>query len=331
MKFRKIFPVVLAVLLLALPLAGCAGGKDKADDVTIRVGGLAGPTSIGLVKLMEDNEAGKAANKYEFSVDTSPDVLTPKLVQGNLDIAALPANLASVLYNNTDGRIQLLAINTLGMLYILTKNTAINTVSDLAGKNHIRLGQGRNPEFSLRYILSENGLDPDNDVNIEWKSEHSEVVAALSSNESGIALLPQPFITIAQNTLPDLDIALDLTEEWNKVGDGTEMLTGVLVVRREFAEAHPTALAAFLDEYAASTEFVNKNISDAAQLVGKFNIFNAAIAEAAIPHCNITFIGGLDMKPLMEGYLSVLYNQKPASVGGRLPDDDFYYVAEVSD
>ena len=328
MKFRKIFPVVLAVLLLALPLYG--GRQDKADDATIRVGGLAGPTSIRLVKLMEDN-GPQGRQQIRILGRYLPDVLTPKLVQGNLDIAALPANLASVLYNNTDGRIQLLAINTLGMLYILTKNTAINTVSDLAGKTIYASGKGATPEFSLRYILSENGLDPDNDVNIEWKSEHSEVVAALSSNESGIALLPQPFITIAQNTLPDLDIALDLTEEWNKVGDGTEMLTGVLVVRREFAEAHPTALAAFLDEYAASTEFVNKNISDAAQLVGKFNIFNAAIAEAAIPHCNITFIGGLDMKPLMEGYLSVLYNQKPASVGGRLPDDDFYYVAEVSD
>ena len=280
---------------------------------------------------MEDNEAGKTANKYEFTVDASPDVLTPKLVQGNLDMAAVPANLASVLYNNTDGKIQLLAINTLGVLYILTKNTTINSVAELKNKTIYASGKGATPEFSLRYILSENGINPDSDVNIEWKSEHSEVVAALTSNESGIALLPQPFVTIARNTLPDLVVALDLTEEWNKIGDGTEMLTGVLVVRREFAEAHPTALAAFLDEYAASTKYANENVSAAAQLVGKFDIFNAAIAEAAIPHCNITFIGGLDMKPLMEGYLKVLYDQKPASVGGKLPGDDFYYVAKDSD
>jgi NitT/TauT family transport system substrate-binding protein len=332
MKLHKTISAILAALLISLPIAGCAGDKGgKVDDVTIRIGGLAGPTSIGLVKLMEDNEAGKTTNKYEFSVDASPDVITPKLVQGNLDIAAVPANLASVLYNNTDGKIQLLAINTLGVLYILTRNVQINSVADLRGKTIYASGKGATPEFSLRYILSENGIYPDKDVTIEWKSEHSEVVAALSTAGSGIAMLPQPFVTIARNTLSDLVVALDLTEEWNKIGGGTEMLTGVLVVRREFAEAHPAALAAFLDEYAASTEYVNKNVSEAAQLVGKFNIFNAAVAEAAIPHCNITFIGGENMKPLMEGYLKVLYDQKPASVGGKLPGDDFYYVSKVSD
>ncbi len=340
MNFKKSTAILLVFLFTLTLFAGCTTGNGNdtvattvtagettvlKDDVTIRIGGLAGPTSIGLVKVMEDNEAGTAANKYEFTVAAAPDMLTPQIIQGKLDIAAVPANLASVLYNNTDGKIQLLAINTLGVIYILTKNTTVTSVSDLKGRTIYASVKGSTTEYSLRYILAENGIDPDRDVNIEWKSEHAEVVAALSTNESGIALLPQPFVTIAQNSVPGLAIALDLTAEWNKIGNGTEMITGVLVVRREFAEAHPAALAAFLTEYAASTEYVNSNVSASAQLVEKFNIFSASIAEKAIPYCNITYIGGADMKPLMEGYLSVLYTQKPASIGGKLPESDFYY------
>lgn len=346
MKLRNLTALFLSLLLALITITGCTAGKGDdvvntsktaattaistdstapKDDVTIRIGGLAGPTSIGLVKVMEDNEAGISANKYEFTVAASPDILTPQLVQGNLDIAAVPANLASVLYNNTDGKVQLLAINTLGVIYILSKNANITSVNDLKGKTIYASGKGATPEFSLRYILAQNGLDPDKDVTVEWKSEHSEIVATLNSLDSGIAMIPQPFVTIAQNSVAGLTVALDLTDEWNKVGGGTEMLTGVLVVRREFAEAHPTALAAFLTEYAASTEYVNNNVSAAAQLVEKFNIFSAAVAEKAIPYCNITFIGGTEMKPLMDGYLSVLLNQKPASIGGKLPGSDFYY------
>jgi NitT/TauT family transport system substrate-binding protein len=268
MNLKKSIAFLLVTLLTLTLFSGCASGKGNdivttpadstsaettalKDDVVIKIGGLAGPTSIGLVKVMEDNKAGISANKYEFTVAASPDILTPQLIQGNLDIAAVPANLASVLYNNTDGKIQLLAINTLGVIYILTKNTTITSVADLKGKTIYASGKGATPEYSLRYILTENGIDPDRDVNIEWKSEHAEVVAALKVNESGIAILPQPFVTIAQNTVPGLVIALDLTAEWNKIGKGTEMLTGVLVVRREFAEAHPAAHAAFLTEYAA--------------------------------------------------------------------------------
>lgn len=340
MNFKNSTAILLVFMLALTLFAGCTTGNGNntvattvtagettvlKDDVTIRIGGLAGPTSIGLVKVMEDNEAGTTANKYEFTVAASPDILTPQLIQGKLDIAAVPANLASVLYNNTDGKIQLLAINTLGVIYILTKNTTVTSVADLKGRTIYASGKGATPEYSLRYILTENGIDPDRDVNIEWKSEHAEVVAALNTNDSGIALLPQPFVTIAQNSVPGLVIALDLTAEWNKIGNGTEMLTGALVVRREFAEAHPIALAAFLTEYAASTEYVNSNVSASAQLVGKFNIFSASVAEKAIPYCNITYIGGADMKPLMDGYLAILFAQKPASIGGKLPESDFYY------
>lgn len=345
MRIKKLTAFFIAALLALSVLAGCAGGDKPADttkasltttasgaeteipeeDVTIRIGGMTGPTSMGLVKVMEDNSAGNASNKYEFTIAGTADELTPKLIQGELDIAAVPANLASVLYNNTKGKVQLLAINTLGVLYIVNKGESVASVADLKGKTVYSTGKGTTPEFTLRYILSENGIDPDRDVKIEYKSEAAEVVALIKQAGSGIAMLPQPYVTIAQSSVEGLNIALDMTEEWNRVNPETQMLTGTLVVRREFAEKYPQAIARFLEEYRASTEYVNTNVSDAAQLIEKFGIFKAAIAEGAIPYCNITFIAGPEMKPLMTGYLTVLFSQKPAAIGGDIPEDNFYY------
>lgn len=307
---------------------GAAGGTDEPikDDVTIRIGGLKGPTSIGLVKLMEDNEAGTSKNDYDFTVAGAADELTPKLIQGELDIAAVPSNLASVLYNNTEGAVQLLAINTLGVVYIAAKGVDITSVEQLRGQTIYATGKGSTPEYALRYVLQENGIDPDSDVTIEWKSEPTEVVALLQQSESGIAMLPQPYVTVAQTQVEGLGIALDLTEEWDKVSDGSMLVTGTLVVRKEFAQEHPEALKAFMEEYEASTEYANTNVADAAQLVEQFDLFKAAVAEKAIPYCNITFIAGEDMKEPMEGYLNVVYSQEAKAVGGAMPGDDFYYV-----
>ena len=237
----------------------------------------------------------------------------------------MPANLASVLYNNTEGAVQLLAINTLGVIYIVEKGETVNSIADLAGKTIYATGKGSTPEYALRYILSENGVDPDTDVTIEWKSEPTEVVSTLAAAESGVAMLPQPFVTVAQNSVEGLRVAIDLTEAWDALDNGSMLLTGVLIVRKDFAEEHPQAIADFLEEYQASTEYVNENIAEAAQLVEKFDIVQAAIAEKAIPYCNITYIAGTDMKEPMDGYLQVLFEQNADSVGGTLPGDDFYY------
>lgn len=308
---------------------GASGEQETSEDpVTIRIGGLKGPTSIGLVKLMEDDEAGVSANDYEFTVAGAADELTPKLVQGDLDIAAVPANLASVLYNNTEGAIQLLAINTLGVVYITAKGENISSVADLAGKTIYATGKGSTPEYALRFILSKNGIDPDADVTIEWKSEPTEIVTLLQESDSGIAMLPQPYATVAQTQVEGLTVVLDLTEEWSKVESDSLLITGTLVVNREFAENHPEALAAFMSEYKASTEYVNSNVPEAAQLVEKFGLFKAAIAEKAIPLCNITFISGGDMQEPMEGYLGVLFDQNAKSVGGAIPGSDFYYEVQ---
>lgn len=299
--------------------------SEPAERALMRIGGLKGPTSMGLVKVMEDNDAGTSANDYEFTIAGAPDELTPKLLQGELDVAAVPANLASVLYNNTEGAVQLLAINTLGVLYIVEKGETVSSIEDLRGQTIYATNKGATPEYALRYLLSQNGIDPDTDVTIEFKSEPTEVVAILSEAESGIAMLPQPYVTVAMGSVEGLRIALDLTAEWDALDNGSTLVTGVLVVRKEYAEQNPEAVAAFLDEYAASVAFVNDDNAAAAQLIEKFDIFKAAVAEKALPFCNITFISGADAAEILPGYLQVLYDQNPKSVGGALPGDDFYY------
>ena len=347
---KKFLSILLASLMLT-GLVGCGAGNhtetlpDTADTTanttadteaetdaapvlpdSIRVGGLKGPTSMGMVKLMEDNEAGTTENTYAFTIAASADELTPKFIQGEMDIIAVPANLASVLYNNTDGAAELLAVNTLGVIYIVEKGDSVNTVADLAGKTIYATGKGSTPEYALRYILSENGIDPDKDVTIEWKSEPTEVVGALSAAEEGIAMLPQPFVTVAQGSVEGLRVAIDLTEAWDALDNGSTLFTGVLVIRRDFAQTYPDAVKAFLAEYEASTAYINENVAEGAQLVEKYGIVKAAVAEKAIPYCNITYIAGEDMVAPMNGYLQVLFDQNPKSVGGAMPGEDFYYI-----
>lgn len=314
------------LVLVAMTIALFACADTEAEKETIRIAGLKGPTSIGLVKVMKDNADGKAANKYEFTIAGSADEITPKLNKGELDMAAIPANLASVLYNNTNGAIKVLAINTLGVLYIVEKGDTVKSVADLKGKTIYATGKGSTPEYTLRYILSKNGVDPDNDVTIEWQSEPTAVVPLLKANDNAIAMLPQPYVTVAQSNVEGLNITLNLTDEWGKIEGSGALVTGVLVARTEFLEKHPDAVKKMLNEYAASSEYVNANIDDAAALVEEFDIFKAAIAKKAIPYCNIKVITGNEMRTSLSSYLAVLFEQNAKAVGGKLPDDAFYYV-----
>jgi NitT/TauT family transport system substrate-binding protein len=345
---KKVLSVFLIALLI-LMLSGCqtpskdnatpsedaasavdeapseSGNEKESELVNIRIGGLKGPTSMGMVKLMEAAEKGEAANNYTFTISGSADEVTPKLIKGELDMAAVPANLAAVLYNNTDGEVRLLAVNTLGVIYIVEKGNEVQSFEDLKGKTIYATGKGSTPEYALRYLLSENGIDPDKDVKLEWKAEPTEVVALFSELESGVAMMPQPFVTVAQTQIEGLRIAIDLTEEWDKLDNGSDLITGVLVVRRDFAEKYPKQIDVFLDEYEKSTAYVNSNIPEAAKLVEKYGIVKAPIAEKAIPYCNIHFMDGDKMKTSMQGYLNVLFEQNPKSIGGKVPEDDFYY------
>ena len=334
-------------LVMCLSLAACGGTEQETteetpvvESVTVRVAALKGPTAMGMVKLMSDSDAAAESgeettgNTYDFTLAASADEVTPGLMQGELDIACVPANLASVLYNRTDGGIVTLAVNTLGVLYIVENGNSVQSMADLAGRTIAASGKGSTPEYALRYLLSENGIDPDTGVTIDWKSEHSECVAALASGAATIAMLPQPFVTVAQTQLPDLRVALDLTEEWDALDNGSALLTGVVVARADFVEEHPAAVEEFLTSYAESVEWVNANTAEAAELIGGYDIVDAAVAEKALPYCNIVCITGSEMKDMLSGYLQVLFDAAPASVGqdaetgeGGLPGDDFYYGA----
>ena len=343
--FKKTLSLTLA-LLLALSLTACGQKAEEPapeeapaqeepaqeapaeESVTTRIAALKGPTAMGLVKLMSDDPQSADGPLYDFTLAGAADEVTPSLIKGDLDMACVPANLASVLYNKTEGQIVTLAVNTLGVIYIVENGNAVQSMADLAGKTIVGAGKGSTPEYALRYLLTENGIDPDKDVTIDWKSEHAECVAALASGAATIALLPQPFVTVAQTKIEGLRMALDLTAEWDALDNGSGMITGVVVARKSFVEEHPAAVAAFLEDYAESVNWVNSNNAGAAQLISEYGIIEAApVAQKALPYCNIVCITGEEMGVKLSGYLQVLFEAEPTAVGGKLPGDDFYYNA----
>ncbi len=322
---KKILVLIMISAFALLSIVGCTSEPvEPTTPVDVSVVALKGPTAMGMVKFMDDAESGAiTSNNYAFSIETAIDVVTPMIVKGEVDIAAVPANVASVLFNNSNGAVEVLAINTLGVLYIAESGESINSIQDLAGKTIYASGKGATPEYALNQILAANGLT--DSVKIEWKSEQAEVVAALAAEENAIAMLPQPFATTAQAQNSDIRIALDLTEVWNESDIDGNLITGVVVVNSAFADANPEAVADFMKLYAESVEYVNTNLTEGAALVGKYGIVPEAIAAIAIPECNITYVDGDEMKEMLSGYLKVLYDQNPAAVGGALPTDAFYY------
>lgn len=349
MKLHQKFLSVTLTLLLLLSLAACGQKTDTpaapeaaapetaapepsdtpeappADPVQMRIAALKGPTAMGLVHLMSTPGAGR---DYEFTLAGAADEVTPALIKGDLDVACVPANLASVLYNKTEGGVVCLAVNTLGVLYIVENGEEIQSMADLRGKTIVSAGKGSTPEYGLRYLLRENGIDPDVDVTIDWKSEHSECVAALASGAASVAMLPQPFVTAAQGKIETLRTALDLTAEWDALDNGSAMITGVAVARRTFVEEHPEAVERFLQDYAGSVEWVNANPAEAGALIAEYGIVeSAALAEKALPRCNIVCLTGQEMLEKLSGYLQVLSEAAPEAVGGQLPRDGFYYGA----
>ena len=322
---KKKLAVFLAALLVATGLTACGQKEEVSSEpaVTAKVAALKGPTSMGMVKMMADQKDAKEKN-YEFTIGSSPDEIAPKFLKGEFDIVALPSNLASILYNKS----QVLAINTLGILYLMENGDTVKSVGDLKGRTIYSSGKGAVPEYAFNYILKANGLNPDTDLRIEYKSEHTEALAALLNDKSSLAVLPQPFATVASLKNKGLRPALDLTKEWDKASKNAKstMITGVVVVNKDFAAKYPEKIKKFMADYKASIDYTNTNVDDAAKLIEENNIVPAAVAKKAIPQCNITYIDGSDMKDKLSGYLQVLFEANPKSIGGKMPADDFYYV-----
>ncbi len=348
MKRFVLAPVLCLALLLAL-LAGCTGTQEPSESPsstpeetaqpspsaqpsqpageTVRLAVLKGPTGVGAAKLLSDNEAGQTVNHYEVTIAADPATeISPKLINGELDIAAVSTNLASTLYHKTEGGVQLLALNTLGVLYILEDGDSISSVADLAGRTVCATGQASNPEYVLNYLLRENGLEPGEDVTVEWKTS-DELTALAASGQADVCMLPVPAATAVQLQNPDMRTALDLTEVWNETTSDGVLTMGCIVVRTQFAQEHPEAVAAFLEEYDASIDFVSSDPEQAAPLVAQFGITaSEQIALAAIPDCSLVCITGDDMRDSIQGYYEVLYAADPTSIGGSIPDDAFYYL-----
>lgn len=351
---KKIVTMMMtAVMAATILLAGCGAGETASvtstetvssitstevsvmaddpiepdEDYIIRVGSLKGPTTIGLVNLMNwaDNQNGGAL--YDFTMATAADEITTALVKGELDIALIPANVASVLYNKTEGAVSVININTLGVLYMVTGRDDISEPSDLAGKTVYLTGKGTTPDYVLQFVLKENGLS--DSVTLEYKSEATEVAAILNENTDAIGLIPQPFVTATCAKNDALKVVMSMEEEWNKiVGDsGSRLVTGVTVARNDFIENHPDELAAFLKYHSESARVANEDLEQTARYTVEREIIAAeGIAKKAIPACNVVCIRNDEMKAALEGYLNVLYESNPASVGGNLPDENFYFI-----
>ncbi len=321
--------VLLLVFVLILgALTGC--GKER-PAANIRVGSLKGPTSMGILFLMDNAERGETENTYEFQMATGADELLPLMVKGELDIALVPANMAAVLYQKMEGGIAVIDINTLGVLNIVTGTSEVQSVADLKGRTIYLTGKGTTPEASLKFVLEANGLK-EADYTLEFKSEATEVAAILAENPDAVGLLPQPFVTAALMQNDALRTALDMNEEWIRVeserkGGSNGMVTGVTVVRKEFLEEHPEAVEAFLKEHALSVDGINGDAAAGAALaVAAGIVAKEPIAERAIPECHITCITGEDMKADLSAYLDVLAGFDESLVGGKVPEDDFYYI-----
>ena len=348
---KKILSLLLA-FSLALSLAACGGSASSAVSSTVvseaassvaseketaaplsateplRIAGLKGPTTMGLVNLLSMEQAGTAAMDYDLQLYGAADEIVPLLIKGELDMAAIPANLAATLYQKTSGGIQAVAVNTLGVLYVVEQGDTVHSMADLKGRTILSTGKGTTPEYVLRYLLTANGLDPDKDVDIQYYSEATEVTAQMATTQDAIAVLPQPYVTAAGLKDDTLRVALDLTAEWDKVAD-TQLITGVTVVRKAYAEKHPDVVAAFLADYAQSVNAANTDLEGTAALCEEQGVVaKAAIAKKALPNCNIVCLTGEELKADVSGYLQVLYDADPAAVGGTLPGEDFYWAAQ---
>ncbi len=334
---KKILSLLTAVILCAALCQPVLAGEDAAaaqnTETEVTVAAMQGPTGMGMAYLNKMSDEGTSEYKYDITYASSPDEITGELISGNIDIAAVPVNLASVLYNKTEGQILTAAVNTLGVLYIVENGDTVNSLADLAGKKVVASGKGSTPEYIFNYLLEKNGLT--DQVEVEYVAEHDEAVTALANGTADIILIPEPKVTAALSQIEGARIAVDITEEWNKVyadddaENAPQLVQGVIVVQKAFAEEHPEIVESFLNEYAQSVEYTNTNMEDASEIIASYGIVaKAAIALKALPNCHIVCLTGDEMKSAVTEMLTVLYEANPQSIGGTLNGDEMFYTAE---
>lgn len=334
----KKFSLLLVLMLVLSLFVGCSQEKTPVEStpveetqpkevkepVNVNIAGLKGPTSIGMINLIDEKALNSDKYNVEYIVESTPDALTGKIISGEIQISSLPTNLASVLYNKTGGALQIMALNTVGNLYIVGTDE-IASIKDLEGKTLGMSGKGVTPDFVMNYLLKQNGLE--NTVELDYALDHPTLAQTVIAEDTKVALLPQPFATQAMMKNNNVKILFDLNEEWKTTTNGESgIFTGCIVVNKEFAENNKEFVAEFLKQYEVSVNWVNENPADASVLVQKHEIMpSAALVEKAIPYCGITYKFAADEKEKINGFLKILFDSNPASVGGNLPGEDFYY------
>lgn len=337
MKHIRSLVSLLLALTLVLSLTACgtqANTEPEQPDDTpapaeVNLYVLSGPTGIGAMNLWAAADAGETQNTYHITMPGANDEVVAAISNGDADIAAVATNLAATLYNKTNGGVTVLAVNTLGVLSLLGSGQEIASIADLAGKTIYAPGQGANPEYILRYVLSGNGLDPDKDVTIRFVGEGSELLTVWQTDPEAVIMAPQPVATSILMQNENTRTLFNMTDEWDKVsgGDSTLMM-GCVIVRNAFLQENPGAVELFLQEYAASIEKAQSDVEGTAALCEQYGLIpKAALAQKAIPSCGLTFVTGAEMKSALSGYLQVMFDADPKSVGGAMPGDDFCYGA----
>ena len=322
----KLTSLLLALLLL-IPLAvSCA--KKADSDLQINIYALNGTTALGMAQLIDSVNKETAEMNYNVSLHTSADAITGAIISGECDIAALPTNVAVKLFNKSEGKLQLLALNTLGVLYLLQNGENVTSLSDLEGKTVYVPGAGANPEYITAALIQNAGIS---NVTIDATTYNSPdaLQAAIVANQISLAVLPEPKVTATVSSNENVKVALDLTQEWETINGKDTLVQGCLVVNTEFAKEHPTEVSKFLDDYKASVDFISEGSDEAIQMIVDATILpKAAIAKKALPGCNICFIAGEDMKAVMNTFCEKIFAYDKTSIGGAMPTDEFYYVSK---
>ncbi|MEN8906284.1 MAG: MqnA/MqnD/SBP family protein [Clostridiales bacterium] len=332
---KKIIYILCIFFVISIILNGCKKSettiKEKEDVAkknikTMKIGTLKGPTGMGMSYMMEKDEKGESKLDYSFNIVGAPDQLTSDIINNKIDVAAVPTNLAAILYTKTKGNIQLLGVNTLGVLYLIENGNTIKNISDLKEKSVISSGKGAAPEYIFQYLIEKNGLDINNDVNIEYLTEHSEVAASIVSGKNKLAIIPEPFVTTVLSKNKDLRIALNFTEEWSKATSESELPMGVIIVSKKFADENSDSINTFMNEYTESVDFVNNNHNKASEFIKKFDILqDSNLASKAISNSSITFIESKESKDDILKFYEILNDLNPKTIGGSIPDDKFFY------
>ncbi len=343
----KKFSFLLVIVLVLSMLAGCSNEtpnddtppenneqeivepednepEENIEPVNVTIAGLKGPTSIGMIKMIDEKALQSDNYNVEYIQEAAPDSLTGKIINGDIQISSVPINLASVLYNKTEGDVQLMAVNTVGNLFIVGTED-LSTIEELKGKVIGMSAKGSTPDFAMNYILKQNGIDEK--TTLDYVLDHATLAQSVIAEDNTVALLPQPFVTQVMMQNDNVKMLIDLNEAWSAASEGaSELFTGCIIVNKEFAENNKEFISEFLKEYEKSVNWVLENPKDASLLVEKHEIMpSAALVEKAIPYCGITFRNAQDSKTSLNNFYKVLFDSNPASVGGSMPDDEFYF------